>query len=160
MVTTVAAGNGPTAVQPAALVDYLAEAIEELGLGRVKVPDGRYRDTILVPLAGPWLKISRAPDRPGIPIRVDLNVLYHLYCSDPATVRACCALRAADRKNDVDFTALLDVFGMDWCPDNEHLQVQGIHSFREAAAIAYRMAEAAVVFQAVAYSLGEWEPNQ
>lgn len=135
------------------LSEAFVKALRERGIGAMVGPG---LDTIQLPLDGPHYDQKKAGK--GITIQVDLNFLYHVYCSDPATVAACQELRKHDRDGQVDFAALLDVFGLSWCPENDHLQVQGIQTLPAAAVAAWRMGQGAVALQLVAYGLGGWEP--
>lgn len=111
------------------------------------------QDAIWLPFMGP--RIDRGIDLAGIRVDVDLNVLYHVYCSDPATIRACRALRKAD----ADLAGILEVFGLTWCPENDHLQAQGLQTVAAAARAAWRMVEAAAALQGAAYAFTDWTPD-
>jgi len=142
------------------LSEAFVKALRQQGKAAVVGPG---LDTIQLPLDGPRHDQRKAGR--GLTIQVDLNVLYHVYCSDPATVAACHAIRQHERGTAtdqggpfVDFSSLLEVFGVTWCGENEHLQVQGVQTLPAAAAAAWRMGELAVALQLVAYGIGTWEP--
>lgn len=111
-------------------------------------------DAILLPFFGPRIDNG---GRFGIRVEVDCNVLYHVYCSDPATVRAYEALNATEP--DMDLPAILESFDVDWCPENDHLQVQSLQTVAAAALAAWKMVQAATALQAMAYGLTTWQPD-
>jgi hypothetical protein len=109
-------------------------------------------DAILLPFVGP--RIDNGP-MGHIRVDVDCNVLYHVYCSDPATVRAYEALN----QTDIDLPALLEVFDVQWCPENDHLQAQGLHTVAAAALTAWQMVELAAALQGAAFAFTDWSPD-
>jgi len=111
------------------------------------------QDAIWLPFMGP--RIDRGIDLAGIRVDVDLNVFYHVYCDDPATMRAYHALRKAD----ADHAAVLEAFDLSWCPENDHLQAQGLQTVAAAARMAWRMVEAAAALQGAAYAFTDWTPD-
>ncbi len=114
------------------------------------------QDAIILPLLGPRFDSSHdKPVRPGLRIEVDLTVAYHAYCKDKDVVAACLALRSG---TDI-FAELLDGFGVDWCHENEHLQVQGIRNVNMAGRYAWRLGECAVAVQMAAQAAVGWLPK-
>lgn len=88
-------------------------------------------------------------------VRVDVVVAYHCYCADAATVAAWQALRASEA---VDTFAMLDVLGVSWCSENDHLQIQGAMSYSDLVKNVLTLGAAAHAIQAAAYVLTDWKP--
>jgi len=144
--------------------EAFVKSIRDQALGVAWIVPGK--DQIKLSLAGPQTRATDRLER-GLVIDVDLNVGYHSYCSDQATVAAYFGLRKLERltRNEqggptVDCSALLDQFSVQWCEENEHLQVSGCGTVHAAAQGAWRMGELAICLQATAYAMGLWDPSE
>jgi hypothetical protein len=144
------------------LAEAFVKSIKDQALGIAWTVPGQ--PAIKLSLAGPRVGTFER----GLKLDVDLNVGYHVYCRDAATVAAYYALRQFERRTgaatekegaDIDLSALLDTFDVDWCEENEQLQAAGHSSVAAAAQSAWRMGELAICLQATAYALGLWDPS-
>lgn len=137
------------------LPEAFVKSIKDQALGIAWTVPGK--DAIKLSLAGPRLgKVER-----GLELRVDVNVGYHVFCTDPATVASYHGLRRfGETCPNIDLPAMLDLFDANWCDDNEHLEANGHGSVQAAAQAAWRLGELAVALQGAAYVLGLWDPSE